>query len=83
MAAEVAGSVSERALMERIFAGDANLADTVEMHLGPPLPGIGAGEPIGNAVAALENADAVLVHEDGMPVGVLTRHDLLGFISQA
>ncbi|MGH3357184.1 MAG: cystathionine beta-synthase [Nocardioidaceae bacterium] len=82
MAAEVAGAVSERALMERIFAGDAKLADTVEMHLDPPLPGIGSGEPIGNAVSALESADAVLVHEDGMPVGVLTRHDLLGFISQ-
>lgn len=82
MAAEVAGAVSERALLEAIFAGDAKLADTVEMHLGSPLPNIGAGEPISNAVAALETADAVLVHEDGMPVGILTRHDLLGFISQ-
>ncbi|UYM06465.1 cystathionine beta-synthase [Solicola gregarius] len=82
MAAEVAGAVSERELLESIFAGKAQLADTVEMHLGPPLPSIGAGEPITDAVAALEAADAVLVHEDGMPVGVLTRHDLLGFISQ-
>jgi len=80
MAAEVAGAVGERDLMERIFAGDAKLADTVEMHLGKPLPNIGASEPISEAVAELENADAVLVHEDGMPVGILTRHDLLGHL---
>ena len=28
-------------------------------------------------------ADAVLVHEDGKPVGVLTRHDLLAFLAGA
>ena len=83
MAAEVVGAVSERDLMERIYAGDAKLADTVEMHLGTPLPNIGAGDPIGVAVAALEDADAILVHEDGLPVGVLTRHDLLGQISES
>jgi len=80
MAAEAAGAVGERDLMERIFAGDAKLADTVEMQLGKPLPNIGASEPISEAVAELENADAVLVHEDGMPVGILTRHDLLGHL---
>jgi cystathionine beta-synthase len=31
-------------------------------------------------VALLEGADAVLVQEDGKPVGVLTRQDLLGFL---
>ena len=30
--------------------------------------------------ALLEEADAVLVQEDGKPVGVLTRQDLLGFL---
>ena len=80
MAAEVVGAVSERDLMERIYSGHATLADTVEMHLGKPLPNIGAGVPISDAVSELENADAVLVHEDGMPVGILTRHDLLGHL---
>jgi len=32
-------------------------------------------------VALLENADAVLVQEDGKPVGVLTRQDLLAFLA--
>ena len=82
MAAEVAGSVSERALLEQLFAGSAKLADPVEDHMSPALPSIGSGEPVSNAVAALETDDALLVHVDGMPSGVLTRHDLLGFLTQ-
>ena len=34
-------------------------------------------------MAALRDADALLVQEDGRPVGVLTRQDLLAFIAQA
>ena len=34
------------------------------------------------AVAALEKADAALVLDDGKPVGVLTRQDLLGHLSR-
>ena len=47
-----------------------------------PLPGLGAGEPVERAVATLESADAVLVLDDGKPVGVLTRQDLLGFLAR-
>ncbi len=31
----------------------------------------------------LHDADALLVQDDGKPVGVLTRQDLLGFIASA
>jgi cystathionine beta-synthase len=81
MAAEVAGSVSERALLDALFAGDAKLADQVETHMSPPLPTIGATEGVQEAIAALESADALLVQEDGRPVGVLTRADLLNFLA--
>src|SRR5690606_12946539 len=80
MAAEVAGSVSERALLDALYAGTARLADAVEDHMSPALPTIGATEAISEAVAALGSADALLVQEDGRPVGVLTRQDLLGFL---
>jgi cystathionine beta-synthase len=82
VAAEVAGSVSERALLDALFAGGAKLTDSVEQHMSPPLPTIGASEPARAAVTLLESADAVLVHDDGKPVGVLTRQDLLGFLAQ-
>ena len=53
----------------------------VSRHMAPPLPTIGAGEPVSAAVEKLHDADAVLVQDDGKPVGVLTRQDLLGFIA--
>ena len=81
MAAEVAGSVVERDLMEALFSGRARLADRVESHMSDALPGLGAGEPVERAVTTLEKADALLVLDDGKPVGVLTRQDLLGFLA--
>jgi cystathionine beta-synthase len=82
-AGEVVGSVSERALLDALFAGDALLADAVERHMSPALPIIGSGEPVSAAVIALGNADALLVHVDGKPAGVLTRQDLLGHLADA
>ncbi|GAB2745921.1 cystathionine beta-synthase [Nocardioides pakistanensis] len=82
MAAEVAGSVSERALLDALYAGTAKLSDPVEQHMSEPLPSIGSNEPVSDAVAALENADALLVQEDGKPVGVVTRQDLLSYIAR-
>ncbi|WP_134764862.1 cystathionine beta-synthase [Nocardioides sp. 1609] len=83
VAAEVAGSVSDRTLLDALFAGHARLTDPVEQHMSPPLPTIGSGEDADAAVALLEAADAVLVHEDGKPVGVLTRQDLLAHLVRA
>jgi cystathionine beta-synthase len=81
MAGEVAGSVSERELLSAVFEGRANLADAVGAHMGPPLPIIGAGELVGSLAKVLRDLDAVMVVEEGKPVGVITRYDLLGFLS--
>jgi len=78
---EVAGSVSERALLESLFSGGAHLTDPVERHLEPGFPLIGAGEAVASARETLAARDAVLVVEDGKPIGVLTRSDLLGFLA--
>ncbi len=82
VAAEVAGSVSERTILDALFTGRARLTDSVEQHMSPALPTIGSSEPASDAVALLETADAVLVQEDGKPVGVLTRQDLLAFLAR-
>ncbi|SKC74643.1 cystathionine beta-synthase [Krasilnikoviella flava] len=78
---EVAGAVTERALLDAVFSGRASLADRVDAHMEPRLPLIGAGEGVDAVRSALTAADALLVVEDGDPVGVLTRHDLLGFVA--
>ncbi len=80
-AGEVAGSVSERELLSAVFEGRARLADPVAKHMSPSLPLIGVGESIAAATKAFGDTDALLVIDDGKPVGVITRHDLLGFIS--
>ena len=82
MAGEVAGSVSERELLSAVFEGRALLADAVSEHMSPPLPLIGSGELVSAAGTALRDWDAVMVVEGGKPVGVITRHDLLGFLSE-
>jgi cystathionine beta-synthase len=82
MAGEVAGSVSERELLSAVFEGRAKLADAVAMHMSPPLKMIGSGESLGALAKALRDWDALMVVEEGKPVGVITRHDLLGFLSE-
>jgi cystathionine beta-synthase len=81
-AGEVIGSVSEKALLDALFAGSAVLSDAVEKHMSPPLPIIGSGEPVSVAVTSLESADALLVHIDGKPAGVVTRQDVLGYLAR-
>ncbi|MDX6299358.1 MAG: cystathionine beta-synthase [Nocardioidaceae bacterium] len=81
VAAEVAGSVSERKLLDDLYSGTARLTDSVGQHMDEPLPTVGASEPVGEAVAKLEQADALLVQEDGKPIGVVTRQDLLAYLA--
>ena len=79
MAAEVAGSVAERDLLDALVSGRASPQDPVSEHMSPPLPVLGQGEPVSRAAAVLEKAGAALVHVDGKPAAVLTRADLLAY----
>ncbi|MCH1448444.1 MAG: CBS domain-containing protein, partial [Candidatus Nanopelagicales bacterium] len=81
MAAEVVGSVVERDLLDALFSGAAKLSDTVDSHMSAALPIVGAGESVQSAISALQSSDGVIVIEDGRPVGVLTRQDLLGYLA--
>ncbi|GGL07089.1 cystathionine beta-synthase [Mangrovihabitans endophyticus] len=74
---EVAGSIAEKALLDALFTGRAHLHDTIERHMAEALPMVGGGQPVSEAVALLEHADAAMVLVDGKPAGVLTRQDLL------
>jgi cystathionine beta-synthase len=78
---EVVGAIEEKALLEAIFRGGATMGDAVSAYLGDPLPLIGVNEPVSAARSALESVDALLVTDDGRPVGVVTRQDVLSFLS--
>ena len=80
-AAEVIGSVSELWLMNQTYRSDEILDRPIEEVVQDPLPTIGAGEPINRAVSLLEQAPALLVLDGGRPRTIVSRTDLLGFLS--
>ena len=79
---EVVGAVEEKALLEQVFTGAAKMTDALSGFVGDPLPLIGVGESVSAARRALGSADALLVADDGKPVAVMTRHDLLTYLSE-
>jgi cystathionine beta-synthase len=82
MMGEVVGTVDEKGLLDLLFRGEAKPADAVGEHVGERLLLIGIHAPIAQARAALADVDALLVTMDGKPHTVLTRQDLLSYISR-
>ena len=83
MAAEVVGSVAERELLDAVFRDRAALDSPISEYLSPALPTAGIGEPVSAVIPVLERSSAVLVHDGGRPLGILTRSDVLGFIASS
>ncbi|MER7846932.1 cystathionine beta-synthase [Kitasatospora sp. NPDC096077] len=81
MAGEVIGSVVEKLLLEGIFAKEIELTDTLEKVMSKPLPVVGSGETVTNLMTVLEKADAAVVLVEGKPQGIVTRQDLLGYLT--
>ena len=78
---EVIGSIDEKSLVDAVFSGRAAMSDALASFIGPPLGLIGVNDTISAAREALADADALLVTADGKPAAVVTRHDLLSFLS--
>ncbi|OOB90381.1 cystathionine beta-synthase [Rathayibacter sp. VKM Ac-2630] len=78
---EVVGAVDERELLDRVFSGAASMTDPLGPSAGDPLTLIGLGESVSAARAALTDRTALLVTDEGKPVAVITRQDLLSFAS--
>ncbi|MFE7527989.1 cystathionine beta-synthase [Kitasatospora sp. NPDC057542] len=81
MAGEVIGSVVEKLLLEGIFAKEIELTDTLDKVMSKPLPVVGSGETVTNLMTVLEKADAAVVLVEGKPQGIVSRQDLLGFLT--
>ena len=78
---EVVGSIDEHTLIDAVFSGRAQLTDALADFVAPPLPLIGMQDSVSAARDALARTDALLVTSDGKPAAVVTRHDLLAFLS--
>ncbi len=79
--AEIIGTVSDRHLLERALADSSFFDAEVSEVMEAPLPTIGTGESVDVAAARLGAAPAVMVLDSGHPVGIVTRSDLLDFLS--
>ena len=78
---EVVGSIDEKSLIDAVFSGRAQLTDALAEFVRPPLGLIGMQDSVEAAREALVTSDALLVTAEGKPAGVITRHDLLAFLS--
>ena len=79
--AEVIGAVDERDLLKAAVDDPTVLDQPVRDVMGPPLPTVGIGEPLGSVAGRLEVAPAALVLDAGHPVAVVSRADVLGSIA--
>jgi cystathionine beta-synthase len=80
--ADVIGSLQDRDLLDRVFKNPDALHENVAAAMQPPLAAIDLTEPLNEVFAALTGrTNAVVVAENGRPVGVLTRTDLLEFLA--
>jgi cystathionine beta-synthase len=80
--ADVIGSLQDRDLLDRVFKNPDALHENVAAAMQPPLAAIDLSEPLNDVFAALTGrTNAVVVAENGRPVGVLTRTDLLEYLA--
>jgi cystathionine beta-synthase len=80
--ADVIGSLQDRDLLDRVFKNADALHEDVANAMQPPLAAVEARQTLDEVFAALTGrTNAVVVADEGRPVGVLTRSDLLEFLA--
>ena len=78
------GSVQEDEILRRGLADETVLERTVAAVLQAPFPEVTADTPVADVLHRLKEEKVLLVRDaaTGMPIGLLTRHDLVGFLSE-
>jgi cystathionine beta-synthase len=79
----VVGSIQERTLLDRIYRDPTMVTTPVSTAMDPPFARVAAGAPIEEAFEALLGGEpALMIVEGDLPVGVITRSDLLEFVAR-
>ena len=79
---KVVGSVTEGALLQKVLDGTANPGARLEYLLEKALPTVPLPERLSRAMKLLAGSNAaVAVDENGRPTGILTRFDLIEYIT--
>ena len=80
---EIVGSIQERTLLDKIFRNPEIVTAPVEQVMDAPLPVVEIDEEVENIFPLFStNAPALVVAENGEPVGIISRADLLEFVAQ-
>jgi len=79
---EIVGSVNDVAVMQAVFDQQDLLHEPVRDVMGRPFPALETSADIDSAYKLLTLANAaILVTENERPIGVVTRHDIISFLS--
>jgi len=74
----VVGSVGERGLLKRAIDNPQIMVTDIVEVMEPPFPNVATTDPVREAVELLSGeGQAITVSEEGRPVGIVTRADLL------
>jgi cystathionine beta-synthase len=74
----IVGSVGERGLLKRAMDNPGLMHVTISEVMEAPFPSVSSGDPVRDAVELLSGeGQAITVSENGRPVGIVTRADLL------
>jgi cystathionine beta-synthase len=80
--ADVVGSLQDRDLLDRVFKNPDALHEDVANAMQPPLATIDIRESLDEVFPTLTGrTNAVVVAQEGRPVGVITRSDLLEYLA--
>jgi cystathionine beta-synthase len=80
--ADVIGSLQDRDLLDRVFKNADALHEDVASAMQPPLAAVEGDQTLDEVFATLTGrTNAVVVAQQGKPVGVLTRSDLLEYLA--
>jgi cystathionine beta-synthase len=79
---DIVGSIQERSLLDRVFKNSDALNDAVAVAMQPPLAMVDASASLDEVFSDLSGPSAaVVVGSAGRPTAILTRSDLLEFLS--
>ena len=79
----VVGSIQERTLLDRVYRDPTVVTTSVSTAMDPPFARVASGAPIEEAFEALLGGEpALMIVEGDVPVGVITRSDLLEFVAR-
>jgi cystathionine beta-synthase len=79
---DIVGSVQERTMLDRVFREPALVDATVERVMEAPFPVVQANEDVERLYAELAGGvPALLAVDEGRPVSVITKADLLEFVA--